>query len=160
MRPIGWTLVWILIGVYFLIKLQGWNYGMRVQGLERQMEGLRSGLSSIILYKQMESNYQICSQALGQIRGSDLGGGRLLEQLSRETPPSVTVERLALDARSALTIQGSLWAGIRDPEGPMVQWVSRLRAGGVPVRIRGLTLDAQRPEVWHFELVSEPGGAS
>ena len=157
-RHLGWTVAWVLLALYFLIKVQGWGYGMRVQGLEQEMRGLRSGLSSIILYKQMETTYQLCSDSLGQVRGAGLGGGCFLEQLSRDTPPSVTLEELSVDPGSGLRIRGSCWVGLRDPEGPIGLFGSKLKAAGWAMKIREMTPDGRTPGLWRFELVSEPQG--
>jgi len=149
----GWTLASILLGVYLFIKIQGWTYGVRVQSLEGELLNLRPSLSAIVLYKQMDEIRQAYQQVLDQVGRIDVGGKHLLEQISRATPPSVTIEKLEAHSPSDLKIWGSYLPGVRDPEDPITQFSAKLRAEGFRVEVQKLVPDGERPDLWRFELV-------
>jgi len=157
-RSTGWTLVLILLGLYLLLKAQGWWYGFQVERLHRERAQLRPVLSEIVQAEQLRVTETAYAQAFQQIRQMALEGSAVLQDLSRHVPPSVTIEQV--DAASGLTIQGSVIPGIRTSEAALLPWAEKMRAARTAVRVRKLLPDSRTPGLWHFELkVEEPKDA-
>lgn len=174
-RRSSWALPAILLAVYIFFKLQGLSYTRQAAGLEKDLNQLRPTLSAIVLSGQLERTLQACQEVSNQVRRLDLQNGRLLEQISK-LPASITLDRLGTQARlkvplqgvfsievgrpephlqTGLRIQGTLAAGIRDPESVLVQWAQSLQFDDVNVRIPRLVPSPRDPSLWSFELTLE-----
>ena len=153
-QPGNWTLPLFLLGVYLLIKIQGWNYGFRAADLEQQMQHLRPILSAIVLSEQMESTQAGLAQVCGKIEGLDLQGGQFLQRLSRAVPMEITLEKIEMDP-DGLQIQGTLRPGARPAEETLALWAKQLGENGHPVQVQQLAPDPKTQEVWHFQLKTQ-----
>ena len=163
-RRVSWILVWILLGVYFFLKLMAWGYAWQVRDLERQMAELRPALSAKVLYDQLESTHRACIQVSDQVRQMDLQKKHLLEELS-ELPASITLERVEAHSRlkdkptprplRGLRIEGSMLPGIRSPEAVLTTWAQKMEVAGTRVRIQKLIPSQQTQGLWRFELLVE-----
>ncbi len=151
-RPSGWVIGAILLVFYFVLKIQSWSIGMRVIKLEKELEGLRPAVSSMIQSERTEDLCGAYSQVFQQIRQRDLEGARLLTWFSQELPPSVTIEKLEAHAAIGLRVRGNFIPGIRNPEATLVFWARKLGGAGYPVSIRELFPDSKVPGLWHFEM--------
>ena len=147
----------ILLAFYFFLKVQSWSIGMQVMKLEKELEGLRPTLSSMIQSQRSEDLCGAYSQVFQQIRQRDLEGARLLTWFSQELPPSVTIERLQAHAAMGLRVRGSFIPGIRNPEATLVFWARKLEGAGYPMSIRELFPDPKVPGLWHFEMRTSEG---
>lgn len=171
----GWVLPAVLLAIYLLIKLQGWGYARQSQELERDLNRLRPALSAMVLAQQLERTQQACAGITRQVRRLDLKNAALLEQLSR-LPASITLTRLENRTRlkvplqevftaaqgrpearlqAGLRVQGTLRAGVRDPESVLVRWAGSLQGSGNGVKIRRLFPSPRDPDSWIFEMVLE-----
>lgn len=162
----SWVLPGILLAVYIFFKLQALGYTRQVVQLEKDLNQLRPTLSAIVLSGQLESTLKACQAVSGQVRRLDLQNGRLLEHLSK-LPASITLEWLENRVRlngplwpeprlqPGLKIQGTLAAGIRDPESVLVRWAQSLQSDGMSVRIPRLVPSPRDPVLWSFELYLE-----
>ncbi len=165
-RRAGWVLPGILLAIYIFFKLQAWSYARQAAQLEKDLNHLRPTLSAIVLSGQLERALQACQEVSDQVRWLDLQNGRLLEQISK-LPASITLDRLENRARlkgplwpephlqTGLRIQGTLAAGIRDPESVLVRWAQSLQSDGMNVRIPRLVPSPRDPTLWSFELYLE-----
>lgn len=157
-RPIGWIIAAILLGMYLVIKLQGWVYARQAQELERQLAQLRPALSAIVLHEQMTKIRQACLELSGEIRQMGFEAGPLLERLSRQVPASVTLDTLEVDFTGRLKVQGRVWVGIRPVEAVLVPWAERFRADGRSrVRIQRLAPAGGDRRILQFEMQMEQG---
>lgn len=154
-RPVGWVLPALLLGIYAIIKLQGWAYARQAQQLQRQLDGLRPALSAKVAQEQAELLRDHYRQALEQLGQADVRGGWLLQEISKDLPVSVTLERIERSAPRSLRAQGTCVPGIRPPETVLVLWAQRLREAGLGVRIRRLVPSARWPGMWTFEVQVE-----
>lgn len=152
----GWVLTWILIGLYFLLKLQGWWYAAQVRQLERQLDRLRPTIARIIQYDHLEVTRQACLTAFDQVRRMDLGGGKILEQISRNLPASLTLTRMEVDPQWGIKASGSLVTGDRSPEETLFVWLYRLQKSDFSVRVKELMPDPQLAGFWRFEVEARP----
>ncbi len=150
--PLGWTLAGILFILYFLVKIQAWGYGFQVARLDRQLQRLRPSLSAVVLADQMKFTKEIYAKAFDQIRQMDLEGSRLLQEISRHIPSSVTLEKLDLDPQMGLRIQGAVQSADSSPEAVLLPWAKELQAHGEDLRIRQLAPAPKAPGLWRFEL--------
>lgn len=141
----------ILLGVYFLIKLQGWNYGFRAMNLEKQLEHLRPTLSAIVLSEQLESTRAGLTQVLDKIGGLGLQGGPFLQQLSKNLPAEITLEKMEVSAEG-LQIHGTLRPGAHTAEETLALWAKQLEENWHSVQVQELVPDPKTQEVWHFQL--------
>lgn len=137
-RPIGWILLILLVGVYVAIKFQVWGYAQRVQELEAQLEKLRPTLSAKVTYDQLSVTHGAYLEASEQIQKIHLQVSPLLQQLSKELPVSITLEKIEAESGKAVRIWGEVLPGIRSPEAVLVPWAQRLRSVGAHVRIEKL----------------------
>ena len=153
--PPGWTIAWILLGLYLILKLQGWWFGFQAAALEKELKGLRPAISQIVLGEQLKTSCINCTQALDEIRATDLDGALRLEQLSKNLRPSVTLEELELHPMLGSRLWGVVLPGSRSPEKSIHPWASSLRRAQVDVEIRDLVLDKKVPRLWHFEVKAE-----
>lgn len=174
-RRSNWVLPVILLTVYIFFKLQAWGYARQAARLEKELDQLRPSLSAIVLSGQLEHTRRACQEISDQVRRLDLQNGRLLEHLSK-LPASITLDRLENRARLkvplrgvfslevgrpephlkiGLKIQGTLSAGVRDPESVLVRWAQSLQSDGANVRIQRLVPAPQDPTRWSFELTLE-----
>jgi hypothetical protein len=174
-RRSSWVLPGILLAVYIFLKLQAWSYARQAAQLEKDLNHLRPTLSAIVLSGQLERALQACQAVSDQVRRLDLQNGRLLEQISK-LPASITLDRLGTQARlkvplqgvfsievgrpephlqTGLRIQGTLAAGIRDPESVLVRWAQSLQSDGMNIRIPRLIPSPRDPALWSFELYLE-----
>lgn len=165
-RRSSWVLPGVLLAVYIFFKLQAWSYTRQAAQLEKDLNQLRPTLSAIVLSGQLEHTLQACQEVSDQVRRLDLQNGRLLEQISK-LPASITLDRLGTRARLkgplwpeprlqvGLKVQGTLAAGIRDPESVLVRWAQSLQSDGMSVRIPRLVPSPRDPTLWFFELYLE-----
>ncbi len=153
-RPgsLGWTLAGILFILYLLVKIQALGYGFQVARLDRKLRQLRPALSAMILADQMKLTKEIYAKAFDQICQMDLEGNRLLQEISREIPPSVRLEKLDLDPQMGLKIQGTVQSGGLSLEAVLLPWAKELQAHGELVQIRQLPPSPRDPGLWRFEL--------
>ena len=148
----GWTLSGILLVLYLIVKIQAWGYGFQVARLDRKLQQLRPALSAIILADQMKLSQEIYAKAFNQICQMDIEGNRLLQEISRQIPPSVTLEKLDLDPQMGLRIQGAVQSGGLSLEAVLLPWAKELQAHGELVQIRQLPPSPRDPGLWRFEL--------
>ena len=153
-QPGNWTLPLVLLGIYLLLKLQGWNYGFRAADLERQLEQLRPTLSAIVLSEQLESAKAGLTQVCEKVGRLDIQGSQFLEQLSRTVPVEITLEKIEMGAQE-LQIHGVLKPGARPAEEVLALWMKQWKGNGHPVQVQELTPDRQTPEIWRFQLKSK-----
>ena len=173
-RRSGWALPAVLLVIYLLIKLQAWGYARHAHELEAELNRLRPALSARVLAQQLERAQQACAEITQLVRRLDLKNGALLEQLSH-LPPSITLTRLENRARlkiplqeiftapgqpaphlqAGLRIQGTIQAGVRDPESVLVRWAESIQGWGNSVKIRKLSPSPRDPDFWTFEMVLE-----
>jgi len=153
-RPLffGWSLFGILLGLYFIVKILAWGYGFQVARLDRKLQHLRPALSAIILADQMKLSKEIYAKAFDQICQMDIEGNRLLQEISRQIPPLVTLEKLDLDPQMGLRIQGAVQPGGSSFEEVLLPWAKELQAHGETVQIRQLDPSPRNPALWRFEL--------
>lgn len=155
-RPGRWTLPAVLLGVYLFLKLQGWNYGFRAMGLERQMEQMRPALSAIVLSEEMERSRRGYLDLFGRIGGLDIQGSRLLQRLSRNQPVSVTVERVEAGPQE-IRIQGVLKPGVLPPEEVLSRWDRRMGEAWRDVQVQDLAQEDPIEGIWRFRLKAKRG---
>lgn len=155
-RPIGWILVGLLLGLYLIIKLQGWGYARHVRELESQLDQLRPALSAIVLYGQLKTVRQACLNLTQQVQTLDLKGAELVERLSRDVPPSITVEEIHLRSPDDLSIWGRVWPGVRPMEQVLVSWAGTFQTAGNRIRIRDLAPPADDPHAVQFLVEVKP----
>ena len=153
---LGWVAVLILLGLYLGLKVDGWWYGLSASRLERRLKELRPTLSAIVLHEQLENTRQACTDALQQIRRLGFQGGRFLEQLSQQIPPSVALTQFDVGPKAGVRIRGTFMPGVRSPEAVLVPWVQRIQAGGITLRIHEMAPDRWMPQLWYFELTPPP----
>ena len=170
-----WVLPVLLLGIYFLIKLQGWGYARQVAQLTRQLEDLRPSLSAWVLSEQLEETRRACGEVAERVRQLDLHSSRLLEQMS-QLPSAITLEKLRVDTRLSLPVSGtfavvkgeppirsaqslriigSVQPGVRNPEEILVLWAETLSFPGSRVRILNLIPSLEAPGLWAFEVQME-----
>lgn len=155
-RAAGWIPGGLLLGLYLLLKAQGWGYAHQARQLSAQLEGLRPTLSVLAMGEQLEKTLQSCRNVSEEIRAMGVDGGRLLGLLSRVLPPSATLEWVEVRAgrHLELKIRGTLRPGVRDPEAALLPWAERLRSIG-RVRVERLFPEAQLTGVWGFVILVE-----
>ena len=146
----------LLLVIYLVLKLQGWNYGFRAHRMEKDLEQLRPVLSQIILSEQLKSHRDQFQQLFSQIEQLDMKGGRLLTWFSNELPAQVTLEKLQVEP-GRLQIEGTLTPGIQDPEQFLDQWAQRLQADWPQVKVQSLVPDSQRSGGWRFQILARKG---
>lgn len=156
-RRSGWILPAILLGVYLLIKVQGWAFAYEAGILQRQLDELRPALSAMALAEQLKIALKAYEEGIRQIRRQHLPGPILLKDLTH-LPASMVLERVELSPRT-LRIRGTFLAGIRPPEKVLVPWAERLRSLGPALRIRKIAPSPEEPGRWQFELQVEDVGA-
>lgn len=156
-RPVGWVLpaVLLVLGIYVIFKLQGWAYARQAQHLQRQLDGLRPALSAKVAQEQAELLRDRYRQALGQLGQADVRGGWLLQEISKNLPVSITLERIERRTPRSLRAQGTCVPGIRPPEAVLVLWAQKLRREGLHVRIHRLVPSARGSGMWTFEVQVE-----
>lgn len=154
-RPVGWVLPAILLGIYVIFKLQGWAYARQAQQLQRQLDSLRPALSAKVAQEQAQLLRDHYRQALEKLGQADVRGGWLLEELSKNLPVSVTLERIERRTPRSLRAQGTCVPGVRPPEAVLVLWAQKLRGDGLRVRIRRLVPSARGSGLWTFEVQVE-----
>ncbi len=147
----NWTLPLSLLGIYFFLKLQGWNYGFRANDLERQLGQLRPTLSAIVLAEQMESTRKLYSEICDKVGRLDIKGSQLLQLLSQTVPAEITIGKMEVTAEE-LQIQGVVRPGVRIPEDVLTLWARRLQENWDKVQIQEIEEDPQTPGIWHFQL--------
>ncbi|MBI3318955.1 MAG: hypothetical protein HYZ90_07465 [Candidatus Omnitrophica bacterium] len=150
--PLGWTIAGILLGLYFLLKLQGWWFGFQSGQLRRELENLRPTLTQIHLRHELEKTAQACSRAFDLIQQLDFQGSQLLTLLSKEVAPSVTLQELRVDSTGPLKVRGTLEAGIRSPEETLIFWARRIQPLWQSIRITRFSEDTQSPGLWRFDM--------
>lgn len=148
----AWILTWLLIGLYFLLKLQGWWYASQAHPLEKQLNQLRPTLAKLIQYDHLENTRKACRQAFDDVRQMDLQGSQILERISRSLPPSITLNQMEVNPRIGMKVHGSLVTGIRSPEETLFVWLRKLQESDFSVQVKELMPDPQGPGLWRFEL--------
>lgn len=154
-RRLGWVLPGLLLGIYVIIKLQGWGYARQAQQLQRQLDGLRPALTAKVAQEQAQLQRDHYRRALEELRNSDVRGAWLLEELSKNLPASVTLERMEHRAARSMRAEGTCAPGVRAPEAVLVLWAQKLRGEGLGVRIRRLVPSARGSGLWAFEVEVE-----
>lgn len=168
----SWILGGILLAVYIAIKLQAWGYARQVMSLERQLEELRPGLSSIVLAEQMENTRRACEEVTARVQRLDMETARLFGRLSH-LPASITLTKLEMRSKLSLPtpgtfsvapvgpgvrsqhstrLQGTLLPGLRDPETVLVRWAQTLQGEAGSVVIQKLAPSFETPGLWEFDL--------
>ena len=149
----SWILPAVLLGIYLLIKVQGWIFASGARTLERQLEELRPVLSAMALSEQLKGTIKSYEEGARQIRQRHLPGELLLRDLSH-LPASFVLDHVELRSE-AVRISGSFLAGVRNPETALVLWAQTLRGLGSRVWIRKLVPLQANPGRWQFELQLE-----
>ena len=152
----GWVLFAVLLGVYLLIKIQGWAFAYGARTLQRQLEELRPALSAMALSEQLKGTIRSYEEGVRQIRQRHLAGADLLKDFSR-LPSSFVLDQVELRP-DTLRISGNLLAGSRAPEAALVVWAGTLSEWGSRIRIRKIVPFPEEPGRWQFELQVESRG--
>ncbi len=153
-RKAGWIVALILLGLYLFLKLQGWWFASHVRELEQKLEGLRPTLSAIVLSEQLQANQQVLTRACDEVSQLDLGGRRLLEQLSQQVPASVAIQTVEVRQKN-LRIQGTCLPGVRSAEAVVNLLSKQLEKHWPNAQVVHLVPDKEVRGLWRFDLKAE-----
>ena len=155
-KPGKWVLPAILLGVYLVIKLQGWSYGFRAKDLEQQLEQIRPVLSAIILAEQLESTRKAYTELCDKAGRLDIKGSRFLQRLSQAVPAAVTIERMEIGSEE-IQVHGFLRPGVQSPEEILNLWDRRMEGAWREVQVQRLAPDRPAGEIWSFQIKAKRG---
>ncbi len=154
-RPLGWVLPALLLGIYVILKLVGWGHARHARELQRQLDGLRPALTAKVAQEQAQLQRDHYRKTLEELKQSDARGGWLLEELSKNLPVSVTLDRIERRTARSLRAEGTCVPGARTAEAVLVLWAQKLRGESLHVRIRRLAPSSRGSGLWAFEVEVE-----
>ena len=149
---LGWWAATLLLALWLVLQMTGWWYTYQARRMERRIQKLRPTLAAIVLTEQLETARKNCLAAFDEIRQTDIQGSRFLEELSTQTPSSVTLEEVEFHPMLGLKIRGFFFAGTRKPEAVVTLIAKRFSAGGKTFEVRSLSPRPAETGLWNFEL--------
>lgn len=145
----------VVVGLYGLLLLAAWRDGHRLQDLQREWRTFEPSYRRAREIADQTARMDAITAALGRLRSRQPVWEGLFKELSRVTPPGVTLTE-SLMTRRDLTLRGTVSAGGSAEAGALARFLDALESS---IFFRRATLRSSQVEgagrVSTFEIVAE-----